>query len=171
MGSERYVVHQKSDMENSNQDSQVVMEENAKPVEQRCPIANASLAITSILYHQFEVDKSDLDDPKIYQVLESRTNYDRAFRPLLLQWSRLHTTALLAFFRLWRETRAESEDFDKVAELVRALVYHAVGKSPRTRDVQEVEDEMTHMELSHLRNLQMDVLEQSYELAWGSHLG
>lgn len=149
---------------------QVVMEENAKPAEQRCPIANASLAITSILYHQFEVDKSDLDDPKIYQVLESRTNYDRAFKPLLLQWSRLHTAALLAFFRLWRETKAENEDFDKVVELVRILVYHVAGQSPRTRDVQEVEDDITHMDLSHLRNLQMDILERSYESAWGTHL-
>ncbi|TGZ80251.1 hypothetical protein EX30DRAFT_359252 [Ascodesmis nigricans] len=162
-----------TDFVRKNEDGfrKVVMEENAKPVEQRCPIANASLAITSILYHQFEVDKSDLDDPKIYQVLESRTNYDRAFKPLLLQWSRLHTAALLTFFRLWRDTKAESEDFDKVAELVRVMVYHTVGRSPRTRDVQEVEDEMLNMDLSHLRNLQMDILEQSYENAWGSHLG
>jgi len=126
--------------------------------------------VTSILYHQFEVDKSDIDDPKTFQVLESRTNYDRAFRPLLLQWSRLHTAALSAFFRLWRETQAETEDFEKVSELVRVLIYHIVGQAHRTRDVQDVEDDITEMECGRLRDLQMEVLEETYEAAWDSHL-
>lgn len=146
------------------------MEQAAKPTEQRCPVARASLAITTILYQQFEVDKSDIDDPKTYQVLESRTNYDRAFRPLLLQWSRLHTAALHAFFRLWRETQAETDDFPKVAELVRVLVYETVGRAARTKDTLEVEDEMLQMECSHLRTLQMEILEHTYESAWGNHL-
>jgi engulfment/cell motility protein 1 len=126
--------------------------------------------VTSILYHQFEVDKSDIDDPKTFQVLESRTNYDRAFRPLLLQWSRLHTAALSAFFRLWRETQAETEDFEKVSELVRVLIHHVVGQAHRTRDVQDIEDDMTEMECGRLRDLQMEVLEETYEAAWDSHL-
>lgn len=148
----------------------VVLEQHAKPVGQRCPVARASLAVTSILYHQFEVEKSEIDDPKAFQILESRTNYDRAFRPLLLQWSRLHTAALSAFFRLWRETQAESEDFDKVVELARVLIFHVVGQAHRTRDVQDVEDDMTEMECARLRDLQMETLEHSYESAWGSHL-
>jgi engulfment/cell motility protein 1 len=146
------------------------MEQNAKPLTQRCPIARASLITTSILYHQFEVDKSDIDDPRTFQVLESRTNYDRAFRPLLLQWSRLHTAALSAFLRLWQEAQAETEDFDKVAELVRVLIYHVVGQAHRTKDVQDIEDEILEIECSRLRDLQMEILEQTYENAWGNHL-
>lgn len=133
-------------------------------------MVRASLAVTSILYQQFEVEKSDIDDPKTYQVLESRTNYDRAFRPLLLQWSRLHSSVLLAFFRLWRETRAELNDFDKVVELIRVLVFQTIGQASRTRDIQDVEDEMAEMECVQLRNLQMEILEQTYEAAWDSHL-
>jgi engulfment/cell motility protein 1 len=146
------------------------MEQNAKPQVQRCPVARASLTVTTLLYHQFEVDKSDIDDPKTFQVLESRTNYDRAFRPLLLQWSRLHTAALSSFLRLWQETQAEADDFDKVAELVRVLIYHVVGHAHRTKDVQDIEDEILEMECMRLRDLQMEILEQTYENAWGNHL-
>jgi engulfment/cell motility protein 1 len=146
------------------------MEQNAKPPAQRCPIARASLTATSILYHQFEVDKSDLDDPKTFQVLESRTNYDRAFRPFLLQWSRLHTATLSAFVRLWQETQAETDDFDKVAELIRVLIFHVVGQAHRTKDVQDIEDEIMEMECARLRDLQMEILEHTYEKAWGNHL-
>ena len=126
--------------------------------------------VTTLLYHQFEVDKSDIDDPKTFQVLESRTNYDRAFRPLLLQWSRLHTAALSSFLRLWQETQAEADDFDKVAELVRVLIYHVVGHANRTKDVQDIEGEILEIEYARLRDLQMEILEQTYEDAWGNHL-
>lgn len=148
----------------------MILEQSAKPMVQRCPIARASLAMTSLLYQQFEVDRSDIDDPKTFQVLESRTNYDRAFRPLLLQWSRLHTSSLSAFIRLWTESQAETDDFDKVVELCRVLIYHFIGQANRTKDVQEIEDEMLEMDCVRLRDLQMEILEHSYESAWGNHL-
>src|SRR5437588_3337869 len=34
----------------------VLLEQNAKAVEYRCPVARASITVTSILYHQFRVD-------------------------------------------------------------------------------------------------------------------
>lgn len=148
----------------------MILEQIAKVSDQRCPVARASLAITALLYQQFEVEKSDIDDAKTYQILESRTNFERAFRPLLLQWTRLHTAALLAFYRLWKETCATTEDFDKVFELVRVLVHQVVGLAPRTKEVQDVEEEMAEFEYLKLRELQMELLEQSYENAWGSHL-
>jgi engulfment and cell motility protein 1 len=148
----------------------VLLEQNAKAPEYRCPLARASITITSLLYHQFQVDKSEIDDIKTYQVLESRTNYERAFRPLLLQWSRLHTGALLAFLRLWGETSASLEDYEKVTELIRVLIYHVIGQAPRTKEVQEVEEELAMFEYLRLRDLQMEILENTYEGAWGNHL-
>lgn len=148
----------------------ILLEENAKTPDSRCPLARASITVTLILYHQFGVSNSTLDDAKTYAVLESRTNYERAFRPLLLQWSRLHTAALQAFLRLWTETGAAAEDFDKVAELVRVLIYHVVGQAPRTKEVQDVEEELTFFEYLRLRDLQMEILETTYESAWGNHL-
>lgn len=148
----------------------ILLEQATRPVEERCPIARSSLAVTSILYEHFEVDKSDMEDAKSYLALESRSNFDKLFKPLLLQWSRLHTAGLQAFFRLWKATGAELEDFMKIVELVRILVESVVGGATRTKDVQEVEEELADFEYQRLRELQMELLELTYEDAWGHHL-
>lgn len=146
-----------------------LLEQSVKAVRERCPIAHASTTVTMILYDHFDVDKTDMEDTKGYQNLEGK-NYDQLFRPLLLQWSRLHTSALQAFFRIWKSTGAETDDFDKVGELVRILVEHVVGQSSRTRDVLEVEDDMAEFDVARLRELQMELLEQSFDDTWGEHL-
>ncbi|KAG5295256.1 ELMO/CED-12 family protein [Histoplasma ohiense] len=148
----------------------MLLEQSAKPPPQRCPIARASLAITSVLYEHFEVEKSDLDDVKSYLVLESRSNYDKLFKPLLLHWPRLHVAGVHAFFRLWKATGAELEDFSKIVELVRILIESVVGGAARTKDVHDVEEEMAEFEYQRLRELQMELLELTYEDAWGQHL-
>jgi hypothetical protein len=148
----------------------LLLEQSTKPMHERCPFARASLAVTSILYEHFEVDNSDVEDAKAYLVLDGMKNYDKIFRPLLLQWSRLHTAALQQFFRLWKATGAEQEDFEKVAELLRILVDQVVGQASRTKDVAEVEEELQEFEYSRLRELQMQLLEVSLEDQWGSHL-
>ncbi len=148
----------------------LLLEQSAHSLEQRCPIARASLATTAVLYEHFEVDKSDLEDAKSYLTLESRTSFDKVFKPLLLHWSRLHVASLHAFFRLWKATGAEQEDFFKILELVRILVESVVGGASRTKDVSEVEEELGAFELQRLRELQMELLELTYEDVWGPHL-
>ena len=148
----------------------LLLEQSSRPMNERCPIARASLAVTSILYEHFDVDKSDIEDAKSDLVLAGMKDYDKIFRPLLLQWSRLHTAGLQTFFRLWKATGAEQNDFDKVAELVRILVEQVVGEAPRTKDVQEVEEELSEFEYSRLREIQMELLEMTFEDEWGHHL-
>ncbi|ESZ93764.1 ELMO/CED-12 family protein [Sclerotinia borealis F-4128] len=148
----------------------LLLEQSSKPLHERCPIARASLMVTSILYDHFDVDKSDAEDAKTYLVLDGVKNYDKIFRPLLLQWSRLHSSSLQAFFRLWKATGAEQDDFIKVAELVRILVEQVVGQASRTTDVLEVEEELAEFEYSKLRTLQMELLELTFEDEWGQHL-
>lgn len=148
----------------------LLLEQSTKPFEQRCPIARASLSVTSILYEHFEVEKSDTDDAKSYLVLESRSNFDKIFKPPLLHWSRLHVAGLHAFFRLWKATGAAEEDLPKIVELVRILIESVVGGASRTKDVQEIEEEMAEFEYQRLRELQMELLELTYEDAWGQHL-
>ncbi|KAK8197618.1 ELMO/CED-12 family-domain-containing protein [Phyllosticta capitalensis] len=161
-----------SDFVRTHEDAfqKLLLEQSNQPQEQRCPIARASLAVSTILYDHFEVDKSDHDDRERYAILESRTNFDRAFRPLILQWSRLHTSGLQAFLRLWQATGAEVEDFEKVEELVRILIEQVVGQAPRQKELQEVEDEIAEFDYQKLRELQMQLLELTYEEAWGQHL-
>lgn len=148
----------------------LLLEQSTKPVEQRCPIARASLAVTAILYEHFEIDKSDLEDAKSYLALESKSSFEKVFKPLILQWSSLHIAGLQAFFRLWKATGAEVEDFTKIMELVRILLEAVVGGASRTKDVQEVEDELAEFDCQKLRELQMELLELTYEDAWGHHL-
>ncbi|ORY09466.1 ELMO/CED-12 family-domain-containing protein [Clohesyomyces aquaticus] len=148
----------------------LLLEQSAEPEERRCPVARASLAVTLILYDHFEVDKSDEGDSQRYTVMESRSNFDRAFKPLLLHWSRLHTSGLNAFVRLWKASGAQVEDFDKLEELVRILVEQVVGQAPRVKEIKDVEDELAEFEVQRLRDLQMELLELTYEDAWGHHL-
>ncbi|KAK3336418.1 ELMO/CED-12 family-domain-containing protein [Cercophora scortea] len=148
----------------------LLLEQSTKPLHERCPVARASLAVTMILYDHFEVDRTDTDDLRSYQSLDAAKANDKLFRPLLLQWSRLHTAGLHAFFRMWKTTGAERDDFDKVAELARILIEQVVGQASRTKDVLEVEDDLQEYDGGRLRELQMDLLELSFEDQWGSHL-
>ncbi|PKY00191.1 regulator of Rac1, required for phagocytosis and cell migration [Aspergillus campestris IBT 28561] len=161
-----------ADYARSHQDEyqRILLEQSTKPMQQRCPIARASLSVTSILYEHFEVDKSEMEDAKSYLILESRSGLDKVFKPLLLHWTRLHVAGLYAFFRLWKATGAELEDYEKIVELVRILVESVVGGAPRTKDVQDVEEELANFEYSRLRELQMELLELTYEDVWGQHL-
>ncbi|KAF4994180.1 hypothetical protein FGRMN_5954 [Fusarium graminum] len=147
----------------------MLLEQAGKPAPERCPIARASFAVTMILYDHFDVDRTDLGDVRGYQLLENK-DHDRLFRPLLLQWSRLHTAALHAFFRVWKLTGAEKDDFEKVAELIRILVDRVVGGARRTKDMAEVEEEMQEYDVPRLRDQQMGLLEMSFENTWGQHL-
>ncbi|KAK2599007.1 hypothetical protein QQS21_005541 [Conoideocrella luteorostrata] len=147
----------------------LLLEQAIRPARERCPIARASLAVTMILYDHFEVDKVELEDSKGYQGVEAK-DHDRLFRPLLLQWSRLHIAGLLGFFRIWKATGAELEDFDKVAELVRILVEQVVGRAARTKNILEAEDDILEYDIARLRELQMGLLELSFDDMWGQHL-
>lgn len=148
----------------------ILMEQAANDSTKRCPIAQASLIVTAVLYEHFEVDKVETEDPKGYLALESRTNFDRVFKPLLLHWSRLHVAGLHAFFRLWKATGAEQEDFVKILELVRILFESVVGGAGRTKDVVDVEKELDEYSCEKLRELQMELLELTYDDVWGPQL-
>ncbi|KAH7035347.1 ELMO/CED-12 family protein [Microdochium trichocladiopsis] len=154
---------------NEDNFQKMLLEQSTKPLHERCPIARASLAVTLTLYEHFDCDKSDWEDVRGYQLTDA-DHQDKLFRPLILQWSRIHTAGLHAFFRLWKATGAEQSDFDKVAELMRILVEQVIGQAGRTKDVMEVEEELFEYECSRLRELQMELLELSFENQWGQHL-
>lgn len=148
----------------------MLLEQSTRPLSERCPVARSSLAVTMMLYDHFQVDKADLEDVKGYQTIENIKANDKVFRPLLLQWSRLHTAGLHAFFRMWKSTGAERDDFEKVAELVRILIEQVIGQASRTRDVSEVEEELQEHDCTRLRELQMELLDLSFDDQWGEHL-
>ncbi|KAL8914136.1 MAG: hypothetical protein Q9172_007146, partial [Xanthocarpia lactea] len=148
----------------------LLLEQYTLPPRTRCPIARASLAVTTILINRFEVDGSDLDGAKGYLALETRSNYEKIFKPLILQWSRLHLAGLQAFFRLWKVTGAEREDFLKLVDLVRVLLDVVIGGAKRDTSIQEVEEKIQDYDCESLRRLQMENLQLTYEDTWGHHL-
>ncbi|KAI5923236.1 ELMO/CED-12 family protein [Camillea tinctor] len=147
----------------------LLLEQSTRPLHERCPIARASLAVTLTLFEHFDCEHSEMEDLRGYQLSDGK-HQDKLFRPLLLQWSRLHTAALHAFFRLWKTTAAEQHDFEKVAELVRILVDQVVGQAGRAKDVVDVEEDLVEYDLGRLRELQMELLGFSFEDQWGHHL-
>ncbi|KAI4266110.1 MAG: hypothetical protein L6R38_008946 [Xanthoria sp. 2 TBL-2021] len=155
---------------NENAFQTLLLEQSTFSPRTRCPIARASLAVTTILYDRFEVDGSDLDDTKAYLALETRSNYDQIFKPLILQWFRLHLAGLQAFFRLWKVTGAEREDFLKLVDLVRVLLDAVIGDTKRDTSIQEVEEMIQDYDCERLRKLQMENLQLMYEDTWGHHL-
>lgn len=147
----------------------LLLDQAIRPMPERCPVARASLAVTMILYDHFEVDKAGLEDSRGQQGVEAK-DQDQLFRPLLLQWSRLHAAGLQGFLRIWKATGTEQDEFEKVAELARILVGQVVDQAARTKDVAEVEDEMLEYDLGRLREAQMKLLELVFEDTWGQHL-
>lgn len=148
----------------------ILAEQEMLAKERRCPLARASLIITAILFEHFEVDKLEEHEARAYLILESHTNHEQVFVPLLLHWSRLHVAGLHAFLRLWKETGAETDDFHKIIELVRILIESVVGNAERTRSIESVEQELATYDCKRLRELQMELLDLAYEDLWGQHL-
>ncbi|KAJ6016686.1 Engulfment/cell motility ELMO [Penicillium sp. IBT 35674x] len=141
-----------ADYVRSHQDEfqKMLLEQSTKPSRQRCPIARASLALTSILYEHFELGQAI-----------------QASAPPL---DSIACRGAAGLFRMWKATAAETEDLDKLVELVRILMESVVGGAGRTKDVQDVEEELANFEYHRLRELQMELLELTYEDAWGQHL-
>ncbi|KAK1815627.1 hypothetical protein LTR12_009998 [Friedmanniomyces endolithicus] len=158
----------------------ILMEQSMQPREQRCPLARAALSVTLILYEHFEIE--DASETEAYSGghvrsvsarggrLDSQANVDKLYRPLLLQWGRLHTAAVNAFMRMWKAAGAELEDFFKIEEVVRIVVERIVGAANRKTDVGKVEDELRSVTLETARRWQMAGMDEVYDDAWGPHL-
>ncbi|KAJ8124367.1 hypothetical protein O1611_g9274 [Lasiodiplodia mahajangana] len=158
-----------TDYVRKNEDAfqKLLLEQSTRPLYERCPLARASMAVTLTLYEQFDCGNADIEDTRgLFQVVDSEQQ-DKMFHPLLLQWSRLHTAGLQAFFRLWKNTGAEQHDFEKVVELIRILIDQVVGQASRHKDVIEIEEELLEYDLARLRELQMNLLTLSFEDQWG----
>ncbi|KAK3675560.1 hypothetical protein LTR78_004644 [Recurvomyces mirabilis] len=165
---------------NEDSYSKILMEQAVQPVEQRCPVARASLSITLILYEHFEIDEAvDTVDGAATGHTRTTSAYDREvnpynvnkmYRPLLLQWGRLHTAATNAFQRMWKLAAAEHEDFFKIEEVIRVIIERIIGAADRKTDVGKIEDELRGVTLETARRWQIDGLDEVYEDAWGPHL-
>jgi engulfment/cell motility protein 1 len=149
----------------------ILMEQSTMPREQRCPLARASLSVTLVLYELFEIDDSTMDGTPGYRhSFERDQSVDRLYKPLLLQWGRLHTASLNTFIRLWTDAGAEQQDIYKIEEVVRVVVERIIGTAGRKTDIAKVEDDLRLTSLSTARKWQMENLHDVYQDAWGPQL-
>lgn len=152
----------------------ILMEQAVQSREHRCPLARASMSVTLVLYEHFEIDDVTDDEalrsPGYDPETLNKGNLDKLYRPLLLQWGRLHTAAFNAFIRLWKLAVAEVEDFYKIEELVRIVVERIIGTAGRRTEISKVEEELRNVLLEDARRWQMEGLDEIYDDAWGPDL-
>ncbi|KAI1333415.1 ELMO/CED-12 family-domain-containing protein [Xylariaceae sp. FL0255] len=146
----------------------LLLEQSTRPLRERCPVARASLAVTLTVFEHFECGQVEIEDTRALQLSDVQQQ-DKLFRPMLLQWSRLHTAGLQAFLRLWKATGAEQDDFEKIVELIRILFDRVLRQASRHKDVAEVEEELAEYDLASLRECQMEFLNIAFEEQWGKH--
>lgn len=148
-----------------------LLEQSNQAEELRCPVARASLSVTLILYEHFDIDEAtaaglsgtSIDD-------RAEQSVDKLYKPLLLQWGRLHTAALNTFLGLWKDSSAHKDDIFKIEELVRIVVERIVGSAGRKTDIGKIEEELRIISLETARAWQMENLNEVYQDAWGPHL-
>ncbi|KAI4842682.1 hypothetical protein E4T44_07168 [Aureobasidium sp. EXF-8845] len=149
-----------------------LLEQSVMPLEQRCPIAKASLSITMVLYEHFEIAQMDGQDPtKNTTTSEDIKDAERLAKPLLLRWEDVHAASLNAFIRLWKEADATINDYRKIDDLSRLLIRTVLGQSDRRATVDQVEEQLGSTTLAKVREWQLQDVSQIYEYAWGQDLG
>ncbi|KAI4844708.1 hypothetical protein E4T45_08037, partial [Aureobasidium sp. EXF-8846] len=148
-----------------------LLEQSVIPLEQRCPIAKASLSITMVLYEHFEIAQMDGQDPtKNTTTPEDIKDAERLAKPLLLRWEDVHAASLNAFIRLWKEAGATINDYRKIDDLSRLLIRTVLGQSDRRATMGQVEEQLGSTTLAKVREWQLQDVSQIYEYAWGQDL-
>ncbi|OLL26495.1 Engulfment and cell motility protein 2 [Neolecta irregularis DAH-3] len=135
----------------------LITEQEAKPEKSRFPVARASVTVTLLLSEIFELVTEDL--PRDMQTMSMRT-----MSSLLLHIPRLHRTGLKAFQKLWEESLAQTDDYEKIRNLAEFLLRRVVGD--RNREIEVVEHELCDFDYHELRNAQLKEFQQVKEEPW-----
>ncbi|KAI5200703.1 hypothetical protein E4T39_05584 [Aureobasidium subglaciale] len=148
-----------------------LLEQSVMPLNQRCPIAKASMSITMVLYEHFEIAKMDGQDPtKNTTTPDDAKDAERLAKPLLLRWEDVHAASLNAFIRLWKTAGATTNDYRKIDDLTRLLIRTILGQSDRRASMDQVEEQLGSITLAKVREWQLQDVSQIYEYAWGQDL-
>lgn len=146
-----------------------LLEQSVMPPEHRCPIARASVTITTLLFEYFDVATIDSEDLSLDAPAEvKKRELERLMKPLLLRWERLHGASLDAFMKLWKEAGAALKDYQKIEDLARLLIGKVLDESDRRGTIQHVQQELKSATLETVRQWQLKELEEMYNYAWGS---
>lgn len=156
---------------NTDAFQKALLEQSVWPEEERCPITRVSLAVTMMLYEQFDIDSTAEEDTDLRSMAFANGNdVEQYIQPLLLRWEHMHAASVNAFIRLWRVSGATVEEFDKIEDLTKLLISKVIGTAGRKKTVEEVKVQLQHESLATVRQWQLEELDEVYDHAWGSHL-
>ncbi|THV05549.1 hypothetical protein K435DRAFT_646919 [Dendrothele bispora CBS 962.96] len=130
--------------------AKIVLEQLSRPAERRCPIGKCSNEIVEILSDH-------------WAIFAPGYSTSTTFQPFFLDFNKVHGLATTFFIRMWGESGAASDDFTRVAALVRSQVKVAL-RSENVRSWLEVEHDFLECEYRAVRDRQMKELEQEDDL-------
>ncbi|RXK38189.1 hypothetical protein M231_04563 [Tremella mesenterica] len=87
----------------------VIMEQQARPEDRRCPIGAASAECVKILCEHYKISQAGHHAPAHFQLF-------------LLNFPRLHHLVLRFFMRMWHESESRLADFARLSFLVRSQI-------------------------------------------------
>ncbi|TFK29729.1 hypothetical protein FA15DRAFT_699984 [Coprinopsis marcescibilis] len=129
--------------------SMLIIEQLSRPVEKRWQIARASNEVVELLSEH-------------WAIFAPGYSTSTTFQPFFLDFQRVHSQATRFFLRMWAESGAATEDFTRVAALVRSQVKVAL-RSENVRQWHEVEADF-NCEYQKVRDRQMEELELEDDL-------
>ncbi|WWC72975.1 uncharacterized protein I206_106939 [Kwoniella pini CBS 10737] len=124
----------------------LIMEQQAKPAERRCPIGKASSECVKILCEHYKISQAGHHSPANFQLF-------------LLNFSKLHQLVLRFFMRMWQESASQTPDFPKVSFLVRSQIRLSLSDEGNKTWL-NLEQDFLDTEYRTIRDRQMELLEK-----------
>ncbi|WWC91077.1 uncharacterized protein L201_006018 [Kwoniella dendrophila CBS 6074] len=124
----------------------LIMEQQAKPAERRCPIGKASSECVKILCEHYKVSQAGHHSPSNFQLF-------------LLNFTKLHQLVLRFFLRMWSESASQIPDFPKVSFLVRSQIRLSLSDEGNKTWL-NLEQDFLATEYRTIRDRQMELLEK-----------
>ncbi|WWC63902.1 uncharacterized protein I303_106507 [Kwoniella dejecticola CBS 10117] len=124
----------------------LIMEQQAKPAERRCPIGKASSECVKILCEHYKISQAGHHSPANFQLF-------------LLNFSKLHQLVLRFFLRMWHESASQTPDFPKVSFLVRSQIRLSLSDEGN-KSWLDLERDFLDTEYRTIRDRQMELLEK-----------
>lgn len=89
-------------------------------------------------------------------------------RPLIFDWSVLHSAGIVNFLRLWLVSSAQREDFENIIEIVRILFSQAVPNNDfSTVSIDSVVSKLDTLSYADIRAIQLQSIEEQLNTQWG----
>ncbi|GMK55300.1 hypothetical protein CspeluHIS016_0203560 [Cutaneotrichosporon spelunceum] len=124
----------------------IVLEQQARPVDRRCPIGRASAECVKILNDHYKITQSSQ---------RSLTH----FTPFMLNFPRLHSLVMKFFLRMWHDSESRLDDFDRLSYLVASQVRQTLAEE-HTKTWLNLERDFLGTNYRDIREGQMEMIEK-----------